>query len=87
MAFDPPARFQPPKKDTYSEQWRHECEVRYLENLDVVARMRLLEGIRDKRSHAAYERILKDMSDWCLQEIADERRARMREADLLSIIE
>lgn len=85
--FEPP-RFEPPepKIDTNSEQWRHECEVRMLENMEVGKRVRWLSDIEKKRGDAAVDRIMKSMSRWCLQEIADEAEAIKRERELAGIL-
>lgn len=36
-------------KDTYSEQWRHECEVRWLTKLPLETRRKVLGLIGDAR--------------------------------------
>ena len=69
-----------------SEEWRHACEVRALEKMDVDRRLRLLNDIRKARGEAALDRIMKSMSRWCLQEIADEAEAIQRERELAGIL-
>ncbi|MDH4172193.1 MAG: hypothetical protein OEW90_01010 [Betaproteobacteria bacterium] len=83
MPFDPPPRDaappepKPPVFDTGSEQYRHECECRYVKSLKVSDRLHYLAGVRTKRGDAPVERIMKDLGKACLEELTEEigRRA------------
>ena len=87
MPFDPPPVDEPPAKvDTSSEQYRHECEVRYVEGMEVGARIRLLAEIRQRRGDAAVDRIMADLSKWCLQEITDELAIIEQERKLMEMM-
>ena len=43
--------------DTKSEQYRHECEVRYLANLPLQTRRKVWGLIGDARGHEAQKRL------------------------------
>lgn len=50
------------KVDTYSEAWRHACEVRYVLAKKTMAAMKdYLDKVKEKRSKAAYERLANDV--------------------------
>lgn len=62
--------------DTYSEDWRHACEVRFALSLpdksdkrrkgwQAVSKREYLAGVRNRRGQAAYDRLRQDMvSQW-----------------------
>lgn len=43
--------------DTYSEQYRHECEIRWLANQPLQVRRKVLGLIGDARGHEAQQRL------------------------------
>ncbi len=43
--------------DKYGEQYRHECEVRYLASLPLQTRRKVLGLIGDARGHEAQKRL------------------------------
>lgn len=43
--------------DTYSEQYRHECEVRWLASQPLQVRRKVLGLIGDARGHEAQQRL------------------------------
>ena len=49
--------------DKYSEEWRHECEVRWISNQPIEVRRKVLGLIGDARGHEAQRRIEADLID------------------------
>lgn len=47
--------------DKSSEEWRLECEARYLLSLSLEDRRRMLDGIGKKRGNAELERLKKEI--------------------------
>lgn len=71
--------------DTYSEEWRHECECRHILGLpDQYARNDLLAGITKRRGSAAAERIRVDVAVIFLMRQPDEHWPRHLESFLNS---
>ena len=48
--------------DTKSEQYRHECEVRYLANLPLQTRRKVLGLIGDARGREAQQRLQDELT-------------------------
>ena len=44
-------------KDTKSEEYRHECELRYIANMDLSGRREYLVLVRDKRGLKAMKQL------------------------------
>jgi hypothetical protein len=90
MAFDPPPPEPPPaprlSHEERQEQYRHECEMRLIEHLDVGKRIAYLDGRRKARGQTVVDRIMADMHPWCRQEITDELAHRQHEAQLTKIL-
>lgn len=47
--------------DKYSEEWRHECEVRWIANQPLEIRRKVLGLIGDARGHEAQKQIEADL--------------------------
>ena len=43
--------------DTYSEQYRHECELRYIANMNLSGRRKYLALVLDKRGVKSLEKL------------------------------
>jgi len=43
--------------DTYSEQYRHECELRYIASMDLSGRRKYLALVLDKRGVKSLEKL------------------------------
>ena len=48
-------------KNSYSEEWRNECEARDLLSWPLVARRKQLALIYDKRGQAGYQKLTEEM--------------------------
>lgn len=69
---------------TYSQQFRHECEVRHLTRMTFVERKTYIDGVRSKRGDAAADALIRDFAahDAAARELVDlgsnaERAARL----------
>lgn len=71
--------------DTYSEEWRHECECRHILGLpDQHARNNVLAGIAKKRGQAAADRIRIDVAVIFLLRQPEDQRQRYLDSFLES---
>lgn len=52
-----PARAPQPVPYTWTEPWRHECEVRFVKSLTYGRRKEYLDAVAEKRGAAAAERL------------------------------
>ena len=43
--------------DTYSEEYRHDCEVRFVSRMDLSGRRKYLGGVLEKRGVKAQQRL------------------------------
>lgn len=80
MPFDPPSQgclcemCTDTPAPTYTEQFRHECEVRWVASMPLERAVNYLVGVIKKRSEQAGERILRDLPRKMMQDIADYRK-------------
>ena len=50
----------PPRIGTWSEAWRHECEVRYVRTMTPERRIEFCKGVEKHRGRAAAERLWRE---------------------------
>jgi hypothetical protein len=49
------------KLDTYSEEWRHQCEVRYVARMTPNDRGNYFSDVRKHRKDAAVDKLMNDV--------------------------
>jgi len=62
-----------PRGTSWSEQFRHECEMRVIVAMQPERRKLFLAGVIAKRGEAAAQRIVRSLPTLALRQLAEER--------------